>query len=375
MAELFANVEVNREPRWPILLSLLGGSFVLHLVLAASIIYIPPLNAALNIAAMVSGSEFVDKPYAKTVFGEEIQIVRLEPRFHYPPGYFAVGLPGMAPTPTPSPDVPKILATVTPTKPVIIQSPSPSPIPSASPSPLIAKSQGPPSAQPEQSAQNAGSGAAADGNTKTAEDKQKEEAQKRLEEAAAAGNVQLPKENELNRQPLKDLASDADKLQKKGELDLSKPFEVTIEAELDATGRLQNPNVTRKSGDKSLAELATGAIAAINDSGLLVYLKGLNDGKPTKVTFLVSQDQDTVVAKLESEVNSEDSAKQQASAFNLMLVFGQKVREGKDEEILMKNTSASSDGKKIVFTFKMPAQALGDMLKKQLASSSATKQG
>jgi hypothetical protein len=58
-----------------------------------------------------------------------------------------------------------------------------------------------------------------------------------------------------------------------------------------------------------------------------------------------------------------------------MLAAGEKARTGKDEAILMRNTSASADGKKVVFKFSMPRQAVGDMIKKQIASNAEAKQG
>jgi hypothetical protein len=49
-------------------------------------------------------------------------------------------------------------------------------------------------------------------------------------------------------------------------------------------------------------------------------------------------------------------------------MIGAQSRAGKDEEILLKNTTAAPNGKKIVFNFTMPRQAVVDLIKKQLAS-------
>jgi hypothetical protein len=35
----------------------------------------------------------------------------------------------------------------------------------------------------------------------------------------------------------------------------------------------------------------------------------------------------------------------------------------------MRNTAASADGKKVIFNFSMPRQAVGEMIKKQIASN------
>jgi hypothetical protein len=49
------------------------------------------------------------------------------------------------------------------------------------------------------------------------------------------------------------------------------------------------------------------------------------------------------------------------------LIIGAESRAGKDEEILLRNTSAEPVGNKIIFNFIMPRQAVVDLIKKQLA--------
>lgn len=374
MAELFENFEVGREARWPTVLRLLGGSVVLHLALIAGVVYIPPVRDALNIAALIARSNYVDKPYARTVFGQDIQMVQAAPKFQYPPGYFAVGLPQPSPSPTVDPNAPRIISEARPLKPESSPSPSPSPSVAASPSPVIAQANGPAVGQEggDKKGASAGDAKAAGQKTTPAEQAKTDEAQKQMEQAAAANNVELPEE--INRQPIKDLTAYANNLKNEGQLDLNKSFEVSLDAELDANGKLNNPTITQKSGDPKLSDLATRAVGALNESGLLIYLKSLNNGKPTKVTFTISQDSDSLVAKLESELGSEENAKQQAGAFSILIALGQKARAGKDEEALLKNTKAVSDGKKLVFHFSIPRQIVVDMIKKQLASNAA-KQG
>ena len=372
MSELFARFEVNREARWPILLRLIAGSLILHVVALTCVLYVPAVRDAFNIAALLSDTAFVDKPYVQTQIGEDVQLVQLE-KFHYPEGYFAMDA-GITPDPSPTP-LPWLSNVVAGNKSKVAQvEPSPSPSPEASPSPTqqsdskaVAVASASPSVAPEQNAN-----VAANVNQSEAE---KEKAQEQLEKTAAANGVDLPVDNEINRQPLKDLATYANDLKKDGKLDLDQNFEVVVEAELDETAKLQKPTFTQKSGDPALIDLAGRMIAALNDSRLLVLLKTLNDGKPAKVTFFIRQDQAELVARIESDVNSEQSARQKASVFNLMLVAGQKARQGKDEAVLMRNTAAVAEGRKVVFNFSMPRQAVGEMIKKQIASNANTKQG
>ncbi|HZE68728.1 MAG TPA: hypothetical protein VE135_04270 [Pyrinomonadaceae bacterium] len=372
MVEIFAHFEVNREPRWPILLRLVIASLVLHVTVLACVIYVPAVREAFNVAALLSGTNFVDKPYVQTQIGDDVQIVQLE-KFHYPEGYFAMDAGLIAePTPTPLPWAAGLGSGIK--SEAAKAEPSPSPTPSISPIPANDNSAGAsasPAVQPEQNANNTQP-------NQTDEEKEKaqaEKAQEQLEKTAAANGVDLPVDNEINRQPLKDLASYANDLKKDGKLDLDQTFEVVVEAELDETAKLQKPKFTQKAGDPGLIDLAGRMIAALNDSKILVLLKTLNEGKPTKVVFLIRQDQSELVARIESDVSSEQSARQKASVFNLMLAAGEQARKGKDEAVLMRNTAATAEGKKVVFNFSMPRQAVGEMIKKQIASNAKTKQG
>jgi hypothetical protein len=194
-----------------------------------------------------------------------------------------------------------------------------------------------------------------------------EEAQQELEKAAAQSDVPLPDENQINKRVLKDFAAYANDLKDKGTLDLDKPFEVVIEAELDENGKLKNPRFTKKQGDENLVDLFGKMVAALNDSGFLTYLQPISKDNPgAKVKITVKQGEKEVLASVESEASSPERAESLAKALNNLLYFGAGSRAGKDEEVLMKNTNASPDGKKVVVHFSMPRQSVVDMIKKQL---------
>src|SRR6266478_1135708 len=112
MAELFNNFEVNKEPRGPVLLRLIGASIMLPLALAASVIYVPGLRDALNIAALAGRADYVDRPYSKTAIGEDVQLVEVGQKFRYPEGYFA----NVFPSPTPDLPAPQIISVFRPPK-------------------------------------------------------------------------------------------------------------------------------------------------------------------------------------------------------------------------------------------------------------------
>ncbi|MFN2531172.1 MAG: hypothetical protein ABR555_07740 [Pyrinomonadaceae bacterium] len=363
MADLFANFEVNKEARWPILLRLTGASLIFHTTLLALVLYVPAFRDAFNIAALLANTRFVDKPYSATTIRDDVTLVQLSSeKFHYPEGYFALE---NAPPPetvetfkTFDPLAPRIISRAQFEKSEPLSSPSPLAGPSPSPLPVPSISGSPAIAQNEK---NLNSNAAA---------LNPDDSQKALENTAAENNLELPEENQINKKALKDFAVYANDLKNQGKLDLTKPFEIVIEAEMDANGKLVNPRFTKKSGDPNLVDLFGRMIAALNDSGFLVYWKPINKDNPNaKIVFTVKQGESEVLASVESETSSSNSARVLAKALNAALVFGAGSRAGKDEAILMKNTNVMPDGKKIVVNFSMPRQSVVDLIKKQLAAS------
>jgi hypothetical protein len=357
MSELFANFEVNKHPRWPIISKLLVGSLVLHVICAASVLYVPGLRSAFNLASLVAGTRVVEKDYERTQIGDDVQFVELaSDKFHYPEGYFAPE--GLLPLPSPTPFVPPFVSQVytPPVQPELAPSPSATPLTITTPSTTPGAA-----ASPTQAiAQAKGSPSPAQSPAMTAD-----EAQTELDKVAKKNNLDLPTENEINKQALKDFAIYA---KKKGKLDFNQPFEIIIEAELDQDGKLKNAKFTKKAGDANLVDLFGRMVAALNDSGFLIYLKPLDQDNPgSKVVFTIKQGESEVLATVESEASSEESARILAKGFQMALALGAQSRAGKDEEALLRSTSAEPVGKKIVFNFTMPRQAVVDLIKKQLA--------
>ena len=365
MRELFENFELNKEPKWPTLLRLTGGSLLLHLGLLWLVVYVPAFRDALNIAALIASTKYVDKAYSRTQIADEVTLVDIaNQKFQYPEGYFALANqePGeqlLAGSSASDPFAPKIISRAESQKDLVPEaSPSPSPAASPSTSPSATAS---PSTVAEA---NASASASPDDKNKKLTP---EESQKKLEETAAENNLALPDEAELNKQVLKDFAKYANDLKEQGKLDLDKPFEVVIEAELDQTGKLINPRFTKKAGDPNLIDVFARMVAALNDSGYLIYLKPISRDNPNAtVKFTIKQGETEVLASVESEASSTTSARVLAKALNAALVFGAGSRAGKDEEVLMKNTNVTPDGKKVLVNFSMPRQSVVDMIKKQL---------
>jgi hypothetical protein len=365
MTELFANFEVNREPRWQILLSLLGGSAVLHLALAASVVYVPSLRDALNIVALAGKSGYVDKAYNKTIIGDDVRLVQVGGKFQYPPGYFApaAALGAAGASSTPDPMAPKIVSQAGSIKAENSPSPNPTPGPLGSPSP---------GASPVPNASASPSVADAK------EDQTSSEIDKRMDQIARDNNVVRPDADEINKRPLTDWLKKANDKREKNELDLSQVVEIKIEAELSRDCKLTGAAVVQKSGDERLTGMAKELAAAISDSNMLAFLKDPEkhkgeDPMPCEVGPLslgVRLDEGEVTAQVESQADSPERATQLARAYNGLLFVGQMAKQGKDEEVIYKHTKVLAEGKQIVVRFKMPRQTAAEMLTKQLKPAS-----
>jgi hypothetical protein len=366
MTELFENFEVNRESRLAILVRLISASLVLHLVFVWLVMYVPAFRDTLNIAALIANTKFVEKDYVATEIGGDVELVQLtNEKFRYPDGYFALEaqidgrLPAQAPGATPDPFAPKIISQWNPKTVDPETTPSPSPGASASPGASPAAATPSPSASSAIAQTSPSASPSAPLNA--------EESQKKLEETAAQNNVALPEENQINKKALKDFAAYANDLKNQCKLDFNKPFEIVVEAEMDEQGKLKNPTFLKRAGDENLVDLFTRMITALNDSGFLIYLQPISKDNPgAKVIITVKQGESDVLASVASEASSSARAESLAGVLNNLLALGAGARSGKDEEVIMKNTSAAPDGKKVVVNFSMPRQSVVDMIKKQL---------
>ena len=353
---LFDHFEVNREAFWPRIGWLIAGSGAWHLVLVACIVFIPPVRDAFAIAVIFSGGSLVDRPYAHTDIGDNAEIIELTTeKFHYPEGYFLMDQQGFPPPPQFPVMPPFVPASGSP---VASPTPTPAPSPSAVTSPAIAANTAnkddktKPAATPED---------------KAAEDKLQAE----REQTAKSAGIEMPEEGEVNKKPFKELGWEAKGMSDKGQLDMNQQFEVTIETELDEKGKLVNARITNKSGDAQLVYLSRRFVEALNDSGILYYLKALSENNPkSKVVFTIKQDMNLVTAVIEADATTPDTARVLTKGFNAAIAYGVSNRRGKVEEQLLKNTTTSQDGKKIVFNFSMPRQEVVTLVQKELASAS-----
>jgi|SRR5437773_4329878 len=341
---LFDDFEVNREPFWPRINRLLGGSIILHIIVVACVVFIPPVRDALSIAAMFSDAGFVDRGYSKTHIANDAELLTMTTdQFRYPEGYWLIDqgieIPPLAtPTPTPAPVFQPPTIRHRGTEELASATPSPE----ATPSPLIAAN---PSPSPSVSAED---------------EKAKKKVEEQLDRVAAENGVRRPKE--INTRPFKDLLADAKKKKDRGELNLSGQIELTIEADRDNEGKLQNAKVNDARGDKMLEGVALDFVSALSDSGVLDFLEGT---RHLRLTAKV--DDKTVEINVATEVESADRARQMEKGYSLLIVGGRIARRGKDEEVYYNHIEVTSQEKEVRLKFSMPRSEVSQMLSKYTA--------
>ncbi|HEV7396468.1 MAG TPA: hypothetical protein VGN86_08155 [Pyrinomonadaceae bacterium] len=353
MSELFSRFEVNKESRARLLLALLAGSVMLHVAFAATVLYVPRVRDALNIAVLAGQTNYVDKAYRKTTVGEDIQMVEVA-KFRYPDGYFATDLTA-AVVPTPDPMAPKIISTYTP--PNVEAGPSPTPSPQPSPSGVPTNGDAVAKASP---------GMQAGGDVKAGASP---------EVSPGDDEVLGINETEFNKRPLKDWLAKANDLKEKGTINLDAVVEMSVDARLTEDCKLEEPKVVQKSGDQQMINLAKELAAAIGDSRMLLFLKDPEKVQKTQkglrcdpmpLRFNVKLDQTDFNATVETEADTPERATQLSGVYNWALAGGALNKKGRDEEIIFKNTKVTAEGKQIVVHFKLPRNTASEMLKKQL---------
>lgn len=360
MSELFAQFELNREPRFARRFAqALAVSVVLHVVAIACAVYVPAINNALNIARVFGGMDYADEAYRKTQISDRAVIVNInDGLFRYPEGYFNKN-------PLVTPDDGLLISQAI-TEPTPRPLPTPRPIATPKPKPTTSPS---PSAttQPQQLAQaqnkNAPNANTA-GNTNNANSTNTnntppQNAEQQLNQIAQQNGVKRPPT--INKRPFVDLLNKAKVMKDAGTLDLSGTIELTIEGDRNPDGTLRNAKVVSSSGSPQAKELALDLITAISDSRALVILEGIEH-----MTMSVRLDQENVTVSIVSNAETEERAKQMSTGYGTMLATAAIFRYGKDEAEIYKRTKISAKGKQVIMQFSMSRNTAGKLLAKQV---------
>jgi hypothetical protein len=210
----------------------------------------------------------------------------------------------------------------------------------------------------------------------TAENKEPKEPKEKGDE----NKTQPPLESEAvtdfkpNKKPLEDFADGilAKRAEKKGKLDLTKPFLVQMTGELDKDGKLiaKKSGYIKSEGDEEMIDVAKAAIEAINNSGMFYYLKSQG---VDKVDFTLVQDDKQIYAVITSGQKTEERAKTLSSGFNGLLLVAKNLVKEAELKTLIENSKVEPKGKSFVFNFAMPKPLVQEMINRKLQEAEAKK--
>lgn len=360
MGELFEKFEVNRDRRFGHrLLRTLAGSIALHALLVALVIFIPMVQSMLHIAAMFSSAEYVDEDYTLADIRERAVMIKLDPsqKLYYPPGYFSTN-----PTAPIAPEVPEVpdAQLIAEVRELPEAFPTPRSTPLATPTPVATPSTV--SATPEvATAPNENVSTGDVSATPSEQPKTNEEVDKL---AAETGVKRFPT---INSKPFKDLLAKGKEMMDKGEIDLQGTIVMTIEADRNDDGTLENIVMTKvNDADEDLKNLALQFVGALSASRALAALEGAKH-----LTMEVESDSSSgVSAVVTTQMESEEVASRRALGYNGLLFFGKINKKGRDEEEIFKNTKVVAKGKEVTLQFTMSREMAARILAKQVSPAS-----
>jgi len=183
---------------------------------------------------------------------------------------------------------------------------------------------------------------------------------------------------DINKRPFVDLATNVNDLLDKKQVNLASAFVVNAAGKLTKEGKL-DPKTFRwgqvASEDQKMIDVVKEAITAINDSGYLQYLKDIS-GKD--FVLQLKQDESTISAVVQSEMETDTRAKSIKSGLDLAIGIAKLKKQAenadqndKDDLILLENAKIETDGKKIILKFLVPKEIALPMIQRKLAEQKA----
>ena len=183
---------------------------------------------------------------------------------------------------------------------------------------------------------------------------------------------------ELNKRPFIDLATTLNGLLDKKMVNLETPFKITATGKLDKNGKLDRKSFVYRealSPDPRMIEVIKEAIEAMNESNYLQYLTMLS-GKD--LSFQIYQDDQRVVAVIQSEFETDKRANTISSLLNAYINGKKQAKEApdasqndKDDLVLLQNARVEPQGKKLAISFMIPKGELQTMIQRKLAEQKA----
>ena len=164
----------------------------------------------------------------------------------------------------------------------------------------------------------------------------------------------------VNTQLLKAVLLRGRELYDAGQLDLSQPFEASVEAGRGDDGALTSIVLTAPA-DERLAGLARELVDAVSASHILYFLEGAR-----QVSFHLLLDWHNVSLTARAGYDSEERAAQMSDAYQRAIPFLSLRRGGTPGGQVWKNMTTSSSGKQLALKLEMSREEAGNLLLQQI---------
>jgi len=190
-------------------------------------------------------------------------------------------------------------------------------------------------------------------------------------------------EVKINKKVMMDFGNNVKAKMDNEKVDINKPFKVVIEGILTKDGKLDTSidkktkkpksGFTLSEGDPQMVEVAREALEAVGDSGWLGYLRNLGAEK-VKITF--EQDQDKIVAIVESEQKTPEKAASIASGLKLLISTTKQIGKlGEDETILLNGAQPpTSNGNFFILNFELPKEKVREIIDRNIKKANEANQ-
>ena len=188
------------------------------------------------------------------------------------------------------------------------------------------------------------------------------QAQKAGAAAGTNGGAAARKPVKVNTSPFKAFIARSKKLKDDGKLDLSKPREITVEADRNEDGTVSNAVITGEAaGDPNIKKVALDFVSTLNESRALNFLEGVSR---VRMNFALDAERFKVVSH--ADAPDEARATEMARGYRTLINVARLMKRGGDEAVVLNNMKVSASGKQLVMNLDTPREAMGNLLLKQI---------
>jgi len=187
---------------------------------------------------------------------------------------------------------------------------------------------------------------------------------------AGAESLQDPNAPQVATQSLRDWLVKTNELRARGLINLNSDFEFTVDAKRNSDCRLSDVVVLQKSGDQRLMEVMRESVAALSDSGLLMYLGDRQDQEfantpcvSIPLHFNFKSDSSEIVSSVEYPATTPERAVEISRAYKMLILSGRTVKRGHPDELIYNAMNATSEGNQIIVHFRMSRTNVDDILR------------